>query len=198
MSRMTSPPLVAGVYPSDTPGLKLRLYNPQIETVCPWRYFTRFIPAEWGSPLYSELVPLCPVRGNRCSCLFSSVSELKVDSPQTNSEPPIQSGYGNLAIHDWSRSPILIEIKKRVEGWTRETFDYCLAHIYRDGRDSIAWHNDKEALNPSTSVVSVSLGATRKFRFRILGKTSGWLVEYRLTAGTMIWMQPSMRPANER
>lgn len=42
-----------------------------------------------------------------------------------------------------------------------------LANLYRDGRDSMGWHRDREPeLGPDPQVVSLSLGASRDFDVR--------------------------------
>ncbi len=46
-------------------------------------------------------------------------------------------------------------------------FNAALVNLYRDGRDSVAWHADDEReLGNNPVVASVSLGATRTFRLR--------------------------------
>jgi len=51
----------------------------------------------------------------------------------------------------------------------------------------ISWHNDKEALN--TPVASISLGATRLFRFRDIKETKGWEYELNLKSGDLVYMK---------
>lgn len=43
------------------------------------------------------------------------------------------------------------------------TFNSCLMNYYKDGKDYIAHHKDKEALGDYNAVVTVSLGTQRKF-----------------------------------
>ena len=53
------------------------------------------------------------------------------------------------------------------------TFDSVLVNLYRDGRDSVAWHRDrvhKVVANPT--VVTVSLGERRKFLLRPRGQSA--------------------------
>lgn len=78
------------------------------------------------------------------------------------------------------------EIRTIVEKETGYIYDYVLVHIYEDGDASIAYHNDKEAL--STMIASVSLGATRKFRFREIGRKAGYDYELNLSSGDMVLM----------
>lgn len=42
-------------------------------------------------------------------------------------------------------------------------FDSCLANLYRDGRDSVAWHADDEPEMGDPIIASISLGAARPF-----------------------------------
>ena len=51
-------------------------------------------------------------------------------------------------------------------------FDSVWVNLYRDGEDSVAWHGDRNAkvlTNPM--VVTVSLGARRRFLLRAKGTT---------------------------
>ena len=63
--------------------------------------------------------------------------------------------------------PELIELKKRVEQQTGETFNYVLVNRYDNGENYIGWHSDKRTnMLPDASVVGVSLGQTRTFQFK--------------------------------
>lgn len=46
-------------------------------------------------------------------------------------------------------------------------FDSVLLNLYKDGKDEIKWHSDKELiLGPKPIIACINLGATRKFWFR--------------------------------
>lgn len=46
-------------------------------------------------------------------------------------------------------------------------FNSVLCNLYRHGLDSMGWHSDDEPeLGPNPVIASLSLGATRRFRFR--------------------------------
>lgn len=61
----------------------------------------------------------------------------------------------------------LLHLKDRVERLARRRFRGVLLNLYRDGRDSVAWHSDDErGLGAQPLIASVSLGATRRFQFR--------------------------------
>lgn len=85
-------------------------------------------------------------------------------------------------------SPMLCFIWNIIESFFKIKFDYCLCHLYRDGNDLINWHRDNEAMK--STIVSVSVGATRKFRFRKNGQTKGYEAEFNLESGSLLLMRP--------
>jgi alkylated DNA repair dioxygenase AlkB len=61
----------------------------------------------------------------------------------------------------------------------------CTANLYRDGRDSVAWHGDRIGRRSGDTVVAiVSLGAPRKFLLRPDG--GGPSVGYELRGGDLL------------
>ena len=95
--------------------------------------------------------------------------------------------YKETPAYGWSSSPPeILEIKDRVERFFGHKIDYALCHIYRDDTDYIGWHNDKEALN--SEIISVSLGASRRFQFRDIGATKGVSEELFLDSGDVVHM----------
>jgi len=42
---------------------------------------------------------------------------------------------------------VIIQLKESIYKYTNEKFDYCLAHIYKDGNDKIDRHSDRESMN---------------------------------------------------
>jgi len=72
----------------------------------------------------------------------------------------------------------LAVIRDRAAEHAGVDFNSALANLYRDGRDSVAWHADDEpALGDAQVIASVSLGATRRFALRRRDKTSRFVVE---------------------
>lgn len=104
----------------------------------------------------------------RASCFFRSLEPSSEDDPVSPKAKAAYFSYDDLQSFDWSDAPILNGLKEKIETEFETHYDYCLVHIYRNGKDTIAWHNDKEALN--TDVLSVSFGAKRIFRMRRMGK----------------------------
>jgi alkylated DNA repair dioxygenase AlkB len=58
-------------------------------------------------------------------------------------------------------------MKARVEQVADVPFNSVLLNLYRDGRDSVAWHSDDEPeLGENPVIASVSFGAERRFQFK--------------------------------
>jgi alkylated DNA repair dioxygenase AlkB len=76
----------------------------------------------------------------------------------------------NLRSGEPLEPPILEDIRVVLSARYGVEFDSVGFNLYRDGRDSVAWHGDrlkKEVVDPI--VVLVSLGAPRKFLLRPVG-----------------------------
>ncbi|XP_061078499.1 alpha-ketoglutarate-dependent dioxygenase alkB homolog 3 [Conger conger] len=96
-------------------------------------------------------------------------------SGQAYLEPRLTCWYGELP-YTYSNStlqansqwpPVLADLKGAVEQACGRSFNSLLCNLYRDGKDSIAWHSDSElALGPQPTIASLSLGATRCFSLR--------------------------------
>ncbi len=75
--------------------------------------------------------------------------------------------YSGIHLHPEPWTSELTEIRSRVEAVLGLSFNSVLLNLYRDGRDSIGWHADDEPeLGVEPVIASVSLGETRKFRFK--------------------------------
>ena len=61
-------------------------------------------------------------------------------------------------------TPILLDLKQKVEQTCGFNFNSVLINLYRDGSDSNGWHADNEAeLGFNPIIASLSLGASRNF-----------------------------------
>ncbi|XZF16245.1 alpha-ketoglutarate-dependent dioxygenase AlkB family protein [Chitinophagaceae bacterium MMS25-I14] len=71
----------------------------------------------------------------------------------------------SLAPAPWTSD--LLTIRKRVETAAGIHFDSVLLNYYRDGNDSVAWHDDEDNIPGKNRIVaSVSFGQERMFDFR--------------------------------
>ena len=73
-------------------------------------------------------------------------------------------------------------------------FNSCLIIRYLTGKNYISYHSDDERqLGENGQVVTVSLGASRKFRLRKKGQTSGYCFETTLHHGDLVIMDGDMQ-----
>jgi alkylated DNA repair dioxygenase AlkB len=78
-----------------------------------------------------------------------------------------QYGYSGISLPPLSWTSELLEIKEKIESVTQCRFNSVLANYYRDGKDSVAWHQDNEPeLGHNPVIASLSLGETRQFQLR--------------------------------
>jgi alkylated DNA repair dioxygenase AlkB len=79
-------------------------------------------------------------------------------------EPRLSGQFRRSGAH-----PALAEAQRWIEGRYRVAFDGVALARYRDGRDSVAWHRDRELRWLEETVIGVlSLGARRPFLMRPL------------------------------
>lgn len=78
--------------------------------------------------------------------------------------------YSGLVHEPLPWTPLLNEIRRLLQAHIGESLNGVLLNFYRDGQDAMGWHSDDEAeLGPEPLVVSLNLGATRRFDFRRKG-----------------------------
>jgi len=80
-------------------------------------------------------------------------------------DPRLTAYYGGERGHVWT--PLLLEIKQKVELHCGIRFDRVLLNYYRDGNDSVAWHSDTlPSDGKHHPIASVTFGDTRVFKVR--------------------------------
>ncbi|HEY6900830.1 MAG TPA: alpha-ketoglutarate-dependent dioxygenase AlkB [Puia sp.] len=102
-------------------------------------------------------------------------NRLRTDSPwqqrerkmydKTVPDPRLTAYYGGPNGHEWTDA--LLAIKARVEERCGMEFNRVLLNYYRDGKDSVSWHNDTLPANGRHhAIASVTFGETRVFKVR--------------------------------
>ncbi len=75
--------------------------------------------------------------------------------------------YSGLKNRPLSWNPLLLKMKDLVEDISQATYNSVLLNYYRDGQDSMGWHQDNEkALGLYPIIASLSFGASREFQMR--------------------------------
>jgi alkylated DNA repair dioxygenase AlkB len=79
--------------------------------------------------------------------------------------PRETAGRGEKMPQPWT--PVLARVRAMIERHTGTSYDYVFLNRYRDGRDAVAWHGDRDGGRDARLVVaSLSLGASRAFQLR--------------------------------
>jgi alkylated DNA repair dioxygenase AlkB len=82
-------------------------------------------------------------------------------------EPGLSYTYSGITMAPENWSGELLQIRDRVESLAEQSFNAVLLNLYRDGKDSVAWHADDEPeLGRNPVVASVSFGADRPFELK--------------------------------
>ncbi|MGR8933483.1 MAG: alpha-ketoglutarate-dependent dioxygenase AlkB family protein [Gammaproteobacteria bacterium] len=80
-------------------------------------------------------------------------------------EPGAVYRYSGVSHQPLAWTVTLLSIKRHVETCCGYVFNSVLANLYRDGRDSMGWHADKEPeLGRNPVIASLSFGAERLFK----------------------------------
>lgn len=96
-------------------------------------------------------------------------------------------------------TPELRAIKELVERATGAKYNFLLVNRYESLQDSVQWHaDDEEAIVKNTSIASVSIGATRVFRYRLAERDpvtnkQGPIMSVKLTSGSLVEMRGTMQ-----
>jgi len=108
------------------------------------------------------------------------------------SEPKTQYNWSGVKMRSDAFPPWLACLRAEVAATTETSFNSCLANYYRNGKDSVDWHADDEAiLGPRPSVASISLGEERVFQLR--HRQSKERFDLSLPHGSLLLMGPGVQ-----
>ena len=102
-------------------------------------------------------------------------------------DPGSEYSYSGLKmnVRDWIEP--ISRLKEIVQAHANVEFNSVLVNYYRDGNDKVGWHRDDEPeLGATPTIASLSLGATRRFKFRHLETQQ--VVPIDLPAGSLVIM----------
>jgi alkylated DNA repair dioxygenase AlkB len=109
-----------------------------------------------------------------------------------HADPGIRYSYSNNLLETRSWTPLLSDIRARVESFLNFSFNSVLVNLYRNGDDYVGWHADNEAeLGQQPFIASLTFGAERQFAFR--HKKSSENGQELLRSGTLLIMHPDFQ-----
>ena len=98
--------------------------------------------------------------------------------------------YSGLQLDPLPWTPLLLDIKDRVEAAAGTAFNSVLLNYYRDDRDSIGFHSDDEPeLGERPVIASLSLGEERTFVLKHKTSRRTDPVRLRLGSGSLLLMR---------
>ena len=75
--------------------------------------------------------------------------------------------YSGIEVNSSPWTSTLLKIKDKIENVSKINFNAVLLNLYRNGRDSVAWHADDEPeLGKNPVIGSVTLGEARPFQMK--------------------------------
>jgi alkylated DNA repair dioxygenase AlkB len=103
--------------------------------------------------------------------------------------------YSGIRHHPLAWTPLLADLRRRVEEAAQEHFDSVLVNYYRGERDSVAMHSDDEKeLGREPVIASLSIGETRTFVMRHKTDRSQKIRRLVLESGSLLLMKgPTQR-----
>ncbi|MBS7663395.1 alpha-ketoglutarate-dependent dioxygenase AlkB [Pseudomonas lalucatii] len=79
--------------------------------------------------------------------------------------------YSGLTHQPLPWTPLLAQIRQRLQAAVGQPLNGVLLNYYRDGNDSMGWHSDDEAeLGADPLIASLNLGGSRRFDLRRKGQ----------------------------
>lgn len=103
-------------------------------------------------------------------------------------DEPFEYTYSNISKYALPWTKELFALLELTQHKTGETFNSCLANLYHDGSEGMAWHSDGEKdLKKDGAIASLSFGAERKFAFK--HKQSKETVSMILEHGSLLVMK---------
>jgi alkylated DNA repair dioxygenase AlkB len=104
----------------------------------------------------------------------------------------IRYSYSNNLLETRVWTPLLSDIRAKVETRLNFSFNSVLVNWYRNGEDHVGWHADNEPeLGPLPFIASLTLGAERPFAFR--HKKTEENGRILLRSGTLLVMRPDFQ-----
>ena len=129
------------------------------------RYYPTFIEAPDAADWFERLHREVPWRSERYR-----IYGREVEAPRRvawHGDAQAVYVYSGVVHRPLAWTPALLKLRDAVAAFTGQPFNSVLCNLYRDGRDSVGWHADKEPeLGDEPFIASLSFGAERVFKLR--------------------------------
>ncbi len=87
----------------------------------------------------------------------------------------VSYAYSNHKLENQSWTQSLAAMRSKLQSHYNRPFNALLLNWYRDGQDTMGWHSDDEVeLGAEPLIISISLGAARKFKIKHKTTSQQW------------------------
>lgn len=149
------------------------------------QYYPNFIDYNDSLLLLEALYKECDWRQDRIS-MFGKM----IDIPRLQAwygDKHADYSYSKLSLKALPWTPVLHDLKSKVNNFCQGQFNSVLANCYRDHQDSVGWHSDDEPeLGTHPVIASLSFGAKRMFHLK--HKQTGEKFKLPLQSGSLLVM----------
>jgi alkylated DNA repair dioxygenase AlkB len=150
-------------------------------------YYPNFIAANESEVLFEQLLLETAWQQDNIKVFGKVYAQPRLTALYAENEQPYS--YSNITMYPRPFTPLLLNLKERIETVTDTAFTTVLLNLYRDGNDSNGWHaDDEKELGPNPIIASLSFGASRLFKFREKADKSN-TYKLELSAGSLLLMQ---------
>ncbi|EPR70318.1 Alkylated DNA repair protein AlkB [Winogradskyella psychrotolerans RS-3] len=150
--------------------------------------FENFFSIEESNKLYTSLLKNTPWQQEQITIHGKAIDYPRLTAWYGDTSKSIQYTNTKSNIHLWNDD--LLFIKSRIEQEVEVKFTRCLLNYYRDGKDSVDWHQDYQgAQRKNTVIASVTFGATRPFQLKHTTRKDLKRVDIPLVHGSLLLMQ---------
>ncbi|MCQ4281193.1 alpha-ketoglutarate-dependent dioxygenase AlkB [Pseudomonas stutzeri] len=141
------------------------------------RYFPRWVDADLADEWLSDLSAQTPWSQPQIKLYGRSIAVPRLVAWYGDADAHYR--YSGFTHEPLAWTPLLADIRQRVQQQVDRHLNGVLLNYYRDGQDAMGWHSDDEReLGQQPLVVSLNLGATRRFDFRRKGTSR---IEYSIS-----------------
>ncbi|MEM7186195.1 MAG: alpha-ketoglutarate-dependent dioxygenase AlkB [Bacteroidota bacterium] len=152
-------------------------------------YFPNFLTAELASEAFKELKKTVAWQQDDIKVFGKVYKQPRLTA--LYGENGKSYSYSGIEMFPKPFTPLLLQLKKKIENVSSTTFTTVLLNLYRDGNDSNGWHSDNEkelGINPV--IASLSLGAERRFKLKHR-EDPGMKYDLTLEHGSLLLMEGS-------
>jgi alkylated DNA repair dioxygenase AlkB len=150
-------------------------------------YKPQFLNLAVAQRVFSELLNNTPWQHDKIKVFGKEYDQPRLTALYGNEGKPYQ--YSNITMQPNPWTPLLLDLKTKIEQVSNHVFSTVLINLYRDGKDSNGWHADNEKeLGKNPVIASLSLGQKRYFHLKH-NNLSSQKLKIELNSGSLLIMK---------